>query len=85
MVSIDVQHRRIDEICACERDVTSDNVVRLGLAFGIDPQFWPNQQAKNRIEVIQRDQGAQVTEKVRAFQHVEVRSGDSEKEEHDTA
>ena len=38
--AIGVQQRRIDEICAGVRGITADTAVRLGLAFGIDPQFW---------------------------------------------
>ena len=41
--------------------------MRLGLAFGIDPQFWLNLQAQYDIEVIQREQGAQLAEEVHAL------------------
>ena len=57
---IGVQQRRIDEICAGLRGISADTAVRLGLAFGIEPQFWLNLQAQYDIEVIQRDQGAQL-------------------------
>jgi len=62
--AIGVQQRRIDEICAGERGITADTAVRLGLAFGVEPQFWLNLQAQYDIEVIQRDQGGQLAEKV---------------------
>ena len=62
--ALGVQQRRIDEICAGERGITADTAVRLGLALGIDPQFWLNLQAQYDIEVIQRDQGAQLAEQV---------------------
>ena len=62
--AIGVQQRRIDEICAGERGVTADTEVRLGLAFGIDPQFWLNLQGQYDIEVIQREHGAQLAEEV---------------------
>jgi len=55
--AIGVQQRRIDEICAGERAVTADTAVRLGLAFGIEPQFWLNLQAQYDIEVIEREHG----------------------------
>ena len=58
--AIGVQQRRIDEICAGLRAITADTAVRLGLAFGIEPQFWLNLQAQYDIEVIQRDQGEQL-------------------------
>ena len=65
--AIGVQQRRIDEICAGDRGVTADTAVRLGLAFGIEPQFWLNLQAQYDIETIQREQGAQLAEEVHAL------------------
>lgn len=65
--AIGVQQRRIDEICAGERSVTADTAVRLGLAFGIDPRFWLNLQAQYDIEVIEREQGAQLAEEVQTL------------------
>lgn len=62
--AIGVQQRRIDEICAGERGITADTAVRLGLAFGVEPQFWLNLQAQYDIEVIQRDQGNRLAEQV---------------------
>lgn len=65
--AIGVQQRRIDEICAGARGITADTAVRLGLAFGIDPQFWLNLQAQYDIEVIERDQGDQLAEEVQSL------------------
>ena len=65
--AIGVQQRRIDEICAGTRAITADTAVRLGLAFDIDPQFWMNLQAQYDIEVVQRDQGAQLAGEVHAL------------------
>ena len=53
-MAIGVQQRRIDEIYAGERSITADTAVRLGLALGIDPQFWLNLQAQYDIEVMRR-------------------------------
>ena len=65
--AIGVQQRRIDEICNGARGITADTAVRLGLAFGIDPQFWLNLQAQYDIEVIRREQGEQLAEEVQAL------------------
>jgi len=65
--AIGVQQRRIDEICAGERGITADTAVRLGLAFGVEPQFWLNLQAQYDIEVIQRDQGEHLAEEVQTL------------------
>lgn len=62
--AIGVQQRRIDEICAGERAITADTAVRLGLAFGVEPQFWLNLQSQYDLEVIQREQGAELIELV---------------------
>ena len=65
--AIGVQQRGIDEICSGARAITAVTAVRLGLAFGIDPQFWLNLQAQYDIEMIQREQGAQLAEEVHAL------------------
>ncbi len=65
--AIGVQQRRIDEICAGRRGVTADTAVRLGLAFGVDPQLWLNLQSQYDIEVIQREQGVQLAQQVHAL------------------
>ena len=65
--TIGVQQRRIDEICSGERGITADTAVRLGLAFGIEPQFWLNLQAQYDIEVIQREHGEQLAGEIHAL------------------
>ena len=62
--AIGVQQRRVDEICAGARAVTADTAVRLGLAFGVEPQFWLNLQTQYDIEVIQREQGERLAGKI---------------------
>lgn len=62
--AIGVQQRRIDEICAGTRAISADTAVRLGLALGIEPQFWLNLQGQYDIEVIQREQGEQLAQEV---------------------
>lgn len=62
--AIGVQQRRVDEICAGKRGISAETAVRLGLAFGVDPQFWLNLQAQYDIEIVQRDQGEQLSEEV---------------------
>ena len=62
--AIDVQQRRMDEICAGKRAISTGTAVRLGVAVDVAPQFWLNLQAPYNIEVIQREQGAQLSEEV---------------------
>ena len=42
---IGVNRIRISEILRGRRDVTPDTAIRLGLYFGIEPEFWLNLQA----------------------------------------
>ncbi len=65
--ALGVQQRRIDEICNGQCAVTADTAVRLGLAFGVEPQFWLNLQAQYDIEVIQREQGPMLAQAVHAL------------------
>ncbi len=65
--AIGVQQRRIDEICAGARAITAETAVRLGLVFGIEPQFWLNLQAQYDIETIQREQGKRLAGEIHAL------------------
>lgn len=65
--ALGVQQRRIDEICLGKRGITADTAVRLGLAFGVEPQFWLNLQAQYDIELIQRSQGSHLADTVFAL------------------
>ena len=65
--ALGVQQRRIDEICTGKRGITADTAVRLGLAFGVAPQFWLNLQAQYEIELIQREQGPHLADTVLAL------------------
>ena len=51
--AIGVHQRRIDEICAGQRGISADTAVRLGMAFGMEPQFWLNLQAGYDLAVAQ--------------------------------
>ncbi len=42
---IGVSRIRISEILHGKRDITPDTAIRLGLYFGIEPEFWLNLQA----------------------------------------
>ena len=59
-----VPQRRIDEICRGERAITADNPVRLGAAFGVDPQLWLNLQSQHDIELVQLAPSPQVIERL---------------------
>jgi addiction module HigA family antidote len=42
---IGVGRMRVSEIINGKRDITPDTAIRLGLYFGIEPEFWLNLQA----------------------------------------
>lgn len=65
--ALGVQQRRVDEICSGKRSITADTAVRLGLAFGVEPQFWLNLQAQYDIELVQRAHGPQLAGSVLAL------------------
>ena len=65
--ALGVQQRRIDEICSGKRGITADTAVRLGLAFGVEPQFWLNLQAQYDIELIRLTQGPHLADTVLAL------------------
>lgn len=50
--ALHVPQRRIDGICRGERAISADTAVRLGAAFGVDPQFWLNLQSQYDIELV---------------------------------
>jgi antitoxin HigA-1 len=58
--AIGVQQRRIDEICAGTRAITADTALRLGLLFGMEPEFWLRLQNQFDIEVLLREHGADI-------------------------
>ena len=55
---IGVGRMRVSEILRGKRDITPDTAIRLGLYFGIEPEFWLNLQAHyNLVEARQANAG----------------------------
>jgi addiction module HigA family antidote len=51
---IGVGRMRVSDILNGKRDITPDTAIRLGLYFGIEPEFWLNLQAHyNLVEARQ--------------------------------
>ena len=57
-LTMGVQRRLIDEICAGERSITAETAVRPGLVFGIEPEFWLKLQAQYDVEMISANRGS---------------------------
>ena len=48
---------RINEIVHGRRAITADTAVRLGLYFGMEPEFWMNLQMQYDLDRLEREQG----------------------------
>jgi addiction module HigA family antidote len=62
--SMNVPQRRIGEIVHGKRAITADTALRLGHAFGIEPQFWLNLQAHYDLEVATERMGGRIAREV---------------------
>lgn len=63
---ITVPPRRINEIVHGSRSVTADTALRLGVYFGMEPQFWLNLQALFDLETEKDRLAGRLTREVRA-------------------
>ncbi len=61
---INVQQRRIDEICAGNRAITADTALRLAKLFGMDAQTWMNLQAQYDLETAELELGERIDKEV---------------------
>ncbi len=50
-IDLGVSASRIDQIAKGKRAITADTAVRLGLYFGVSPQFWLNLQSAYDLKV----------------------------------
>ena len=50
-IDLGVSASRIDQIAKGNRAITADTAVRLGLYFGVSPQFWLNLQSAYDLKV----------------------------------
>jgi addiction module HigA family antidote len=64
-LDIGVPSGRITDILNFRRAITADTAVRLGRYFGNSPQFWLDLQGQYDIGVVERENGAEITRRVR--------------------
>lgn len=62
---IDVPANRISEILAGRRTITADTALRLGVYFGIEPEFWMKLQANHDLRQARRQSEATIRARVR--------------------
>ena len=48
---------RINEIVHGRRAITADTAVRIGLYFGMEPEFWMNLQMQYDLDKLEREHG----------------------------
>ncbi|OWQ85730.1 addiction module antidote protein, HigA family [Roseateles aquatilis] len=64
---IDVPPSRVSDLVNCQRPITVDTAMRLGLFFSMDPRFWLNLQAEFDIRVATRDLKPMLESRVRVY------------------
>ena len=61
---LSVPVNRISEIVSGKRRITADTAIRLGLYFGLSPQFWMNLQSQYDLQLTERDHGKEILSRV---------------------
>jgi addiction module HigA family antidote len=62
---LDIPPGRISEIVAGKRSITPDTAYRLGIYFGMSPQFWLNLQTRYDLQVLDDQAGERIRSRVR--------------------
>jgi len=61
---LSVPVNRISEIINGKRRITADTAIRLGLYFGLSPQFWMNIQSQYDLQIAEREHGEEISSRV---------------------
>jgi len=64
---IKVDPRRINEIVHGKRAITADTAFRLGVYFGMTPEFWMNLQSHYDLEQLAMESGDKIQREVKTF------------------
>lgn len=64
--AVGISPNRIAEIVNDRRRITADTALRLGLYFGITPEFWMNLQAHYDLKIARRNLSAEDAERIRS-------------------
>ena len=65
---IDVPPNRITGIVSGDRAITADTALRLGLYFGIEPEFWMNLQVHYDLRMARRTDGDALKARIRPLE-----------------
>ena len=63
---INVPANRVSQIIHGKREITADTALRLGLYFGIEPEFWLNLQLRYNMKIAKNKVGEKIQQEVKA-------------------
>jgi len=64
---INVPANRISQIIHGKREITADTALRLGLYFGIEPEFWLNLQLRYNMKIAKNNVGTKIRQEVKVY------------------
>jgi addiction module HigA family antidote len=62
---INVPANRVSQIIHGKREITADTALRLGMYFGIEPEFWLNLQLRYNMKIVKNKVGAKIRQEVK--------------------
>jgi len=62
---IKVPANRVSQIVHGKREITADTALRLGMYFGIEPEFWLNLQLRYNMKIAKNKVGAKIQREVK--------------------
>jgi len=64
---INVPPNRVNQIINGKREITADTALRLGLYFGIEPEFWLNLQVRYNMKLVVMESGKQLRREIKSI------------------
>jgi len=62
---INVPPNRISQIINGKREVTADTALRLGIYFGMEPEFWLNLQVRYNMKLVIMESGKKLRKEIK--------------------
>ena len=62
---ISVPPNRINQIINGKREITADTALRLGLYFGMEPEFWLNLQVRYNMKLVIMESGNRIRKEIK--------------------
>ncbi|KAB2889933.1 MAG: HigA family addiction module antidote protein [Desulfobulbaceae bacterium] len=64
---IQVPANRISQVVRGQRDITADTAMRLGIYFGIEPEFWMNLQVHYNMKMAKDSIGEKIDREIKTI------------------